>query len=614
MTAYLKRRTLSLIEALNLDHPRSYFWACLIVPLVFGLISLSLGQDTNWDLRNYHLYNAYAWLTDRIGVDLAPAQLQTYFNPLLDIPYFEMTMHWPARLVGFTMGTFQGLAFVLLLAIIRLTLQNTPASRSGRIAILLAIAGCLSSNFLAQLGNTMGDNSTSLFVLASLLTLLQSWRKLGVWERDAVVTILFAGLLMGCAAGLKLTNSIYAVALCLACLTFQASWAARVRLAFLFGIGVLLGLWLSAGFWYMEMWNRFGNPLFPQFNSLFNNPLASSVWIADTRWLPKGWGEMLLWPFIFTLDPHRVGEIPPQQIGWPILYLLFGWWGYAGLRAKFGHGNQVELEGRSRFLLVFIGLAYLIWMKLFSIYRYLVPLELLTPLAVWILLHRLLPEATARKAAIRVLLLATAVVLVGLQTWARKSWSESSFRVSTPELAAPEKATILFAGGSPMGWMVPFFPKPVAFAAVLSSFPEGPAYTQHLHAMIANRAGPVYVILEANSDFRLDAVRKMNGVFDTFGLTKNQAVCQALRWGLEKLHIHAKVQETQRTGFRCELGSLPEDYRDIAAENRGLALAKSQFLQNYGMHVELDSCQEYPAFMGDRLFAYQFCRVINGTP
>ena len=45
----------------------------IAAPLIFGLASLTFGRNTNWDLRNYHWYNPYAWLTDRYQIDIAPA-------------------------------------------------------------------------------------------------------------------------------------------------------------------------------------------------------------------------------------------------------------------------------------------------------------------------------------------------------------------------------------------------------------------------------------------------------------------------------------------------------------------------------------------------------------
>src|SRR5450830_819690 len=72
---------------------------CLIlVPLLFGVWSVLLGQDANYDLYNYHLYNAFAFLNNKLAIDFAPAGSQTYFNPSLDIGYYLLSTHVPPRL------------------------------------------------------------------------------------------------------------------------------------------------------------------------------------------------------------------------------------------------------------------------------------------------------------------------------------------------------------------------------------------------------------------------------------------------------------------------------------------------------------------------------------
>ena len=67
--------------------------ADIIICLAAGaIVSVLLGQDANWDLRNYHLYNPFALLNSRTGIDLMPAGLQSTFNPLLDVPYYVLAM------------------------------------------------------------------------------------------------------------------------------------------------------------------------------------------------------------------------------------------------------------------------------------------------------------------------------------------------------------------------------------------------------------------------------------------------------------------------------------------------------------------------------------------
>ncbi|MCX7089053.1 MAG: hypothetical protein NTV00_13495 [Methylococcales bacterium] len=594
----------------GLDHSSALRYACFVVPVVFGFYSMLLGQDANWDLLNYHFYNPYAWLNNRIGLDVAPAQLQSYFNPLLDVPYFEMATHWSARWVGFTMGAFHGLIFILLLGITRQILPVTLKIKRNRYSILLASACCITAAFISELGNTMGDNATALFVLAALFILLKNWDVLGIWTWQSSVIISLAGIVMGFGVGLKLTNAIYAVALCISCMTLPINWMARLRVAFVFGLGVLLGISLSAGFWFIGMWHWFKNPLFPQFNSIFNNPFAASTFISDTRWLPKGWLETIFWPFIFALHPKRVGESPVYQIGWPILHLLFIAWGYTLLRKRFSRNVMPNLEPKAAFLLFFIAVGYVIWMKLFSIYRYIVPIELLTPLAIWILLHHLLGVAAAQKMAGRILKVGALVVLVGTNSWGHKSWSQDSFRVDAPILQNPERTIILLVGGSPMAWMIPFFQKPIAFASLASNFPEGSAYAAHIRSMMSVRSD-VYMIADAKTNFRLTAVTDMNAAFNTLGLTRSDVSCRALGWALKTFNIHANVQEFKRVDGRCALGVLPQDNIDIVAVNRIIANERSQLLERYGLKAEPNTCEAYETFVGERLFSYQLCRVSN---
>src|SRR5690606_3867967 len=118
---------------------RGLAMATVAVVALAVLVSLLRGQDTNWDLRNYHLYNAWAWLNGRIATDLAPAQLQSYFTPLLDVPYYLLVQHAPAPVAGVFLGILHGLAFLPLCWIAWRILAGEQ--ERGRKAFLLALAG-----------------------------------------------------------------------------------------------------------------------------------------------------------------------------------------------------------------------------------------------------------------------------------------------------------------------------------------------------------------------------------------------------------------------------------------------------------------------------------------
>ena len=75
-----------------------------------------LGQDLNWDLQNYHIYIPYLLLENRYDFDIMPAQIQTFYTPFLDIPFF-IANYWfriPPIILGFALGCIQGLNLFIL--------------------------------------------------------------------------------------------------------------------------------------------------------------------------------------------------------------------------------------------------------------------------------------------------------------------------------------------------------------------------------------------------------------------------------------------------------------------------------------------------------------------
>src|SRR5271167_1435703 len=90
-----------------------------VVALASGVLLAAAiaGPDASWDLRNYHLYNGYAWLHGRVGTDLDPAQMQTFHSPLLDIAYVLLlhASNQMPRLLAAVLAVPQSIAAVLVL-------------------------------------------------------------------------------------------------------------------------------------------------------------------------------------------------------------------------------------------------------------------------------------------------------------------------------------------------------------------------------------------------------------------------------------------------------------------------------------------------------------------
>jgi hypothetical protein len=594
-----------------LNHPSAPLRAAFVVPLCFGLVSLMLGADRNFDLLNYHLYNAFAFLHGRLDLDIAPAGFQSYFNPLLDLLYYSMALHWPAWLTGFTMGVLHGLNFVLLLGIASRALPDLPPEDRNRLPLLLALAGCLTTNFLSELGNSMGDNTTALLELGALFTVLAGWERLLQGGRRAVGIVLLAGALAGVGAGLKLTNGSYALVLCAGLVVLPCPYWQRIKLGSLFAAGVLMGIALS-GYWYFVLWQHFGNPLYPQYSVLFPNAFTHPVGAIDTRWPPKGIVTTLLWPFLFSLDSLRVGQIHLRQILWPLLYVLFLLWGALALGRRLKHGT--DADRRQLYVLVYVGLGFVLWMKIFGVFRYLVPVELVAPLAAFLLLRRSFDYPIARRLTGWSLAAATLVVLAGgTTTWGHEAWGDPMFSADIPPLENPASTTVMLAVEDiPHTWLVPLFPEEVAFFGLDRTFPEPKLFRARMRDIVISRGGPIYAVLKAHYPSRADTIERQNLWARRLGLEDGRRGCDFLNWAITHLHLRAQMRDTDATGTHCEFAALPSDEEDTAMEDRASDAGELKLFAAYGFVLDPQSCQIYMARVGQGSIPYQWCRVEKG--
>ncbi|MFO0041440.1 MAG: hypothetical protein ACK55W_05790, partial [Pseudomonadota bacterium] len=128
--------------------------AALAAMAACAIAAMAFGPDANWDLRNYHLYSAWAWLEGRETVDVAAAQAQTWFNPALWVPHFLLFRQLDGLVLAAVLGALHGLAAWPLLRLAGVALPDAPP----RVLLALVAAGLLAARFIGQLGASYGDN------------------------------------------------------------------------------------------------------------------------------------------------------------------------------------------------------------------------------------------------------------------------------------------------------------------------------------------------------------------------------------------------------------------------------------------------------------------------
>jgi hypothetical protein len=478
-------------------------WALLLMalfPLFYGALALYLGADASWDLRNYHWYNAWAYLTGRREVDLMPSQGQFFLNPWLDVPFYLLATHLPLKGAFFILGAIQGLNFILLFMISYATLSISRAGHKTLACALLAGMGMLGAMDIAEIGTVFYDNVTSLGIFLSALLLLRrlEWIQTAP-EKEAVLYAALCGIPAGFAVGLKMTCASYAVGLCIALLIFTPQMRRCFLLAFCFGLGVLAGFAISYGHWAWYLYTQFGSPTFPLFNIVFRSPLLPNDSLLLDYAPPHNW-TLLIFPFLFAFNPARVNEIAWQDLRIPVLYALFLWLivQYKLFKKRPAGGTTFAAAGPARFLMLAGAVGYYCWLLSETIYRYLLPLDMLAPLLIVICIGMLpLKRKTRVIAAVAVLAALTATIQPG--DWGRRSWwPEKMADVTSLKLGNDPNTMILMAGGDAYAYLLPEFPSHLRFVRIQSrGFPPDANYgiTELMRKMIRDHKGPLILFM-----------------------------------------------------------------------------------------------------------------------
>ncbi len=469
------------LQSMTQTTPRAarleWLWTLCLVLLPALVLVLLRGVDANWDLRNYHLYNPHAWLTGRAAIDIAPAQLQTWINPMLDVPlYLLATSGLDARWTSVWLTLPFAFAIWMLLRLQVALSPIAPTRTSQGVLALLALTGAATYSIT---GNSMNDGFVAAAILGALVLVL-------VPENASHRRWLLAGLIAGTMMGLKLTAGIYCLALACTALVV-GPWKERVLRLSALGVGGVIGFIASYGYWGWRLFKLYGNPFFPYYNNFFKSPELRFLDYADSRFRVHGLGEALLVPFEL-LRRSRIYSEPYLKD--PRLLI-----GFLGLIAFYilVRKYQPALKQRAAMLLVFFISAMLIWALQYGIYRYAATLELIGSLTLVLLLSYL--PRWRKLALVLALLLVTAATK-------RPNWGHSHDAApmfGIPPAPVDANAMVLIADEEPVAFMALGMPPSVPMVAVSNSI-LSPAYCsgmqQRAKQAIEAHRGPFWLLAE----------------------------------------------------------------------------------------------------------------------
>lgn len=506
----------------------SWFWLCGFV-LIFAALASQQGVDGSWDLRNYHIYNGEAALGNRSALDIAVAQQQTYFNPALDIIYALLRHRISSQSLLAVMAIPQGIAAFLAWRIALAVIP--PATFHPKVLAALAVLfGATGAAGLPTLGTTMSEMIPACFVLGGLLLLVE--RRMGAPWRSA-----YAGLLFGIAVGLKLViaTALLGVGVALLMTPGHAAWQ-RIREAVPFGLGATVGLLLISGIWWLKLYHAYGNPLFPYYNNLFHSPWVAADRLTDDRFKPSGWVQAIFYPFYWgrywqMLVTERWTRDPRFALAYVAIIIFVG---FAVLRRFAFRKVLLQADSRASFLVIFFSATFVAWEAMFSILRYLAPIELLAGVVVVLPCLCLTLPARLRLAphALLVGLLGMAATLTVYPVWDRGGKASVISQVVVPSL--PDNSLVVLMSDAPMGYLAAYAPKTVPFVGANNNLVTPGQQTllaRQVEVTIRTHAGPLWG-LESRQDHTGAADRTLA----YYGLHRGDE-CAPVRSGLDSNDI-----------------------------------------------------------------------------
>ncbi len=462
------------------------------VILAWAIFVICLGKDTSWDFRNYHWYIPYAFLNGRMGLDVAVAHQATYYNPLLDIPFYLLGAHTHSWIALGALGAMQGANIVPLYLILR-SILNVPHQKltAGAIA-LFCVSGGLN---VGLTGATYYDNVMSLFVLGSLALIVVNREVLrgGSLGRAALISGA-AGLLMGSSVGLKLPEMPFAVGFAATLLLMPGDARHRSVRLLAGGLGGLAGVLLFAGYWFYKLYYDTGNPLFPYFNQYFESPLALHASYRDTRFIPHGAVKRLLFPILFSLDWRVADDLPYADIRVGLAYVL----GILTLPVVLlrRSPDPVASPMGSATLFIFAAGSYVVWLLMFGIYRYIIVLEMLAPILVVAAIGSWPVSARVRYAIIAVLAVAAAAA-TRYDILEKAPLGDPYVQADIPSIPHPRNSMVLMTGEAPMGYLVPSLPHEIPVLRIdgwMIQPRDGSRLTAETKARVNAFKGDIFVI------------------------------------------------------------------------------------------------------------------------
>jgi hypothetical protein len=466
----------TLLRGVEVPHRWQVYFGCVTLALACNYV---LGKDMAWDTLHYHLYAGFSALNNRFGKDYFAAGAVGYLNPYAYIPFYAMIRAGlPALLIG---SIFAAAHSIILWLTFELGIAVSP-SRDGHARVFAGICAValafMNPILMQQIGSCFADITTAELGLGGWLLLA------GAVRRPRISRVIYAGLILGVATALKLSNALSAISAIAMLAMLPLDWRGKIRHGFVYGISLGIGFAVVAAPWAYRLEKEFGNPMFPMFNSVFHSPdTSTNPTQGDHRFVPESIGAALWRPFAM-IDPvqmvHEELSAPdPRYAVLLILVLvLLVRWSWKRFGRAPPQGNRIKPNESTRVLAALgCGLAvnWILWLLASGNGRYVLTMACVAAAVIVGMLFRLF-EPKVRNYILAVIVVVQAVQLyVGAEfRWNGVPWGGQWFDVSVPDRLKTESNLYLTLGTQSNSFLVPFLAKGSGFINVSGGYTLDP--------------------------------------------------------------------------------------------------------------------------------------------
>lgn len=439
-----------------------WLWVALLSVAASVARTVVDGQDLNFDLVTYHYYLGYSAFFDRSSLDFLPASFQGYQSPLpYALLYWLDSIGTPAVINACIHATVHALNLVVLFFLSEFLIAGTGLARNRVALFSLWLVGAIAPVYWHLVGTSFADLLTGVLVLSGLWLITG-----GLSGRSGSKEIFWPALIAGAAcagaaAGMRMHNAIYVVALLCALAALELPGKGQKGRAF--GALVLSAAvgWLACfAPWAWRLYREFGNPVFPFFNGTFRSPDFPDANLPLTSFVPDSLVGLVTLPFRIATHADWVyveGRLPDVRPALLVVCVL-GLGLIRGYRRIFaGPVDDSAFSFARRFVMAFFLFGVSLWLATSCNARYGVALFLLAGPVCVALLYRMLPMRYVLLAVAATVAWQAAVqqAFFGLPRWVSAPWGAQYFDWDLPESMLREPALYLSFGAQTASSVVP---------------------------------------------------------------------------------------------------------------------------------------------------------------